>query len=103
MQWVKAREDVDSGRFSERMYPDILFELSDGYGVGWDLDSSLYGTAKDHQVASGGHNKDAVLLLRNIDKEVKDKLPSIINVAPSILELFGMNWTDMHLDGKSIF
>ena len=54
-------------------------------------------------MASGGHNKDAGRLLRNIDKEVKDKVPSIINVAPSILELFSIDWSKMHLDGKSIF
>ena len=103
MRCIKAREDVDSGRFSERIYPDILFELSDGYGVGWDLDSSLYGKARDHQVASGGHNRDAVLLLGNIDKQVKDKVPSIINVAPSILNLFEIDWRALGLDGESIF
>jgi predicted AlkP superfamily phosphohydrolase/phosphomutase len=103
MEWVKAREDVDSGRFCERIYPDILFWLADGYGVGWELYSSLYGKAHDHKVASGGHNKDAVLLLRNIDKEVKDKVPSIINVAPSILDVFGIDWKEKRLDGKSIF
>ena len=54
-------------------------------------------------MASGGHNKDAVLLLRNIDKEVKDKVPSIINVTPSILELFDVDWKEKHLDGRSIF
>jgi hypothetical protein len=43
--------------------------------------------------ASGRHNKDAVLLLRNIDKEVKDKVPSIVNVAPSF-------WTCSVLTGK---
>jgi predicted AlkP superfamily phosphohydrolase/phosphomutase len=103
MEFVKAREDVDSGKFCARIYPDILFWLADGYGVGWELYSSLYGKAHDHKVASGGHNKDAVLLLRNIDKEVKDKVPSIINVTPSILELFDVDWSGMHLDGKSIF
>jgi len=103
MKWVKAREDVDSGRFSEIMYPDILFELGDAYGVGWDLDSSLYGKAKDHQVASGGHNRDAVLLLGNIDKQVQDKVPSIISVAPSILNLFEIDWRALGLDGESIF
>jgi predicted AlkP superfamily phosphohydrolase/phosphomutase len=103
MECVKAREDVDSGRFCERIYPDILFWLADGYGVGWELYSSLYGKAHDHNVASGGHNKDAVLLLRNIDKEVKDKAPSIITVTPSILELFGIDWKEKRLDGKSIF
>jgi predicted AlkP superfamily phosphohydrolase/phosphomutase len=103
MECVKAREDVDPGRFCERIYPDILFRLADGYGVGWELYSSLYGKAHDHNVASGGHNKDAVLLLRNIDKEVKDKVPSIVNVTPSILDLFGIDWKEKRLDGKSIF
>lgn len=103
MEFVKAREDVDSGRFCARIYPDILFQLTDGYGVGWELYSNLYGKAHDHNVASGGHNKDAVLLLRNVDKEVKDKFPNIINVAPSILDLFEIDWQVLDLDGMSIF
>jgi predicted AlkP superfamily phosphohydrolase/phosphomutase len=103
MKCVQAREDVDAGRFCERIYPDILFSLADGHGVGWELYSGLYGKAHDHKVASGGHNKDAVLLLRNIEKEVQDKVPSIINVTPSILELFDVDWKEKCLDGKSIF
>jgi predicted AlkP superfamily phosphohydrolase/phosphomutase len=103
VECVKTREDVDSGRFCERIYPDILFWLADGYGVGWELYSSFYGKAHDHKVASGGHSKDAVLLLRNIDKEVKDNVPSIINITPSVLELFDVDWKDKHLDGRSIF
>jgi len=103
MKWVKTREDVDNGEFSEHMYPDILFELTDECGVGWEVHSDLYGKAADHNVASGGHNKDAVLLLRNIGKEVKDKAPSIISVTPSILDLFAIDWKEKRLDGKSIF
>jgi len=103
MKFVKTREDVDSGRFCERIYPDVLFLLADEYGVGWELYSSLYGKAHDHKVASGGHDKDAVLLLRNIDREVKYKIPSIVNVTPSILDLFGIDWKEKRLDGKSIF
>ncbi|MDD1721487.1 MAG: hypothetical protein LUP95_05830, partial [Euryarchaeota archaeon] len=103
MKFVLAREDVDAGRFCERIYPDILFSLADGYGVGWELYSGLYGKAHDHKVASGGHNRDAVLLLGNIDKEVKDTAPSIVNVTPSILELFEVDWKEKCLDGQSIF
>jgi predicted AlkP superfamily phosphohydrolase/phosphomutase len=103
MKFVKAREDVDPGRFCARIYPDILFLLADSYGVGWELYSDPYGKAHDHSVASGGHNKDAVLLLRNIDKELKEKIPSIINVTPSVLELFGVECKEKHLDGESIF
>lgn len=53
-------------------------------------------------MASGGHNKDAVLLLRNIDKEVKDKVPSIVKVTPSILELFDVDWKEKCLDARII-
>ena len=30
MKWVKTKEDVDNGEFSDRIYPDILFELAEG-------------------------------------------------------------------------
>ncbi len=103
MKFVKERADVDAGKFSESVYPDVLFELSEGYAVGWELYSKLYGKASDHQVASGGHNRDAVLLLRNIDKEVKDMVPNIINVTPTILDLFDVDWKEKGLDGKSVF
>jgi predicted AlkP superfamily phosphohydrolase/phosphomutase len=103
MEFVKAREDVDFGRFCADMYPDILFWLADGYGVGWELYSSLYGKAHDHKVASGGHSKEAVLLLRNIDREIRDGEMSIINVAPSILDLFEIDWHALDLDGESMF
>jgi len=103
VKWVKTREDVDNGEFSDRRYPDILFELADEYGVGWEVHSDLFGKATDHKAASGGHNKDAVLLLRNIEKEVKDKVPSIISVTPSILDLYGIDCKEKRLDGKSIF
>jgi predicted AlkP superfamily phosphohydrolase/phosphomutase len=103
MEFVKAREDIDPGRFSAHIFPDILFRLQDGYGVGWELHSALYGRARDHFVASGGHSKDAVLLLRNVKKAVLNGIPSIMNVAPSILDLFGIDWRALDMDGATIF
>jgi predicted AlkP superfamily phosphohydrolase/phosphomutase len=107
MKWIKRREDLDSGKFCERIYPDILFEMREGYGVGWELFARPYGRAYDHKVASGGHGKDAVFLLRNVHKEVRDEVRdrafSITNVAPSILDLFEIDWNALHLDGVSIF
>jgi len=50
----------------------VFIGHDDGSGVRWKLYTSLCGTSHDRKVASGGHNKDAVLLLKNIDKEVKD-------------------------------
>jgi predicted AlkP superfamily phosphohydrolase/phosphomutase len=107
MKWIMRREDRDSGKFCERIYPDILFEMREGYGVGWELFARPYGKAYDHKAASGGHGKDAVFLLRNVHKElrdeVKDRAFSIINAAPSILDLFEVDWQALDLDGVSIF
>lgn len=100
---VKAREDFDPGKYCDSIYPDIVFWLAEGRGVGWELHSGLYGKAHDHKVASGGHSNDAVLLLRNIDEDVKGGVLSILNVAPSILDLFGISWQALDLDGVSIF
>lgn len=60
--------------------------------------AQVYGEAHDHKVASGGHKNDAVRLFRNFDKEVKDKT----NVAPSIPELFDVDWKKICLDVRII-
>ena len=103
MNWAKTRHDADSGGFSENIYPDLLFELANGYGVGWELDSGLYGKSTDHQVASGGHAKDAVLLLRNIDRKLRRDTANVVDVTPTMLDLFGVDWRSLGLDGVSLF
>ena len=83
------------------MYPDIVFELKDDYGVGWDI--YLYGKAYDHKVASGGHAKDAVFLIRNVNRAVMKQDMNVVDVAPTILDLLGIEWRGFDFDGKSIF
>ena len=85
------------------MYPDIVFELKDDYGVGWDIYSDLYGKAYDHKVASGGHAKDAVFLIRNVNREVMKQDMNVVDVAPTILDLLGIDWRGFDFDGRSIF
>lgn len=65
--------------------------------------SSIYRKAHNHKVASGGHNKGAVLLLMNVDREVRNGGLSILNVALSILDLLEIDWQVLDLDGVSIF
>ena len=102
-EWIKRREDLYLGEFTRKLYPDIIFELKSDYGVGWDLHSKLFGKAYDHQVASGGHARDAVFLVRNASRTLrKDKL-SILDVAPTILDLLDIEWRGFDFDGESIF
>jgi predicted AlkP superfamily phosphohydrolase/phosphomutase len=105
MEWVKRREELYPGKISRSKdpYPDIVFELKYDYSVGWDLHSGLYGKAYDHNVASGGHARDGVFLIRNIKREIRKENLSIIDVAPTILDFFSINWKRFDFDGKSLF
>ena len=53
----------------EAIDPDLLFERKSDFGVGWELHSDLFEKTYDHNVASGGHYKDAIFLLTGSRKE----------------------------------
>ncbi len=101
LNFIKRREEMLNGEFSESIFPDIVFELKNDYGVGWDLHSDIFGKAYDHKVASGGHGKDAVLLINNINRNIQDRKISLIDIAPTILDYFSIS-RGSHFDGKSI-
>lgn len=101
-KWVKKREELYDGKFYN-LYPDIVFRLRDDYGVGWDISSGLFGKAYDHKVASGGHSEDSVILIRNVKKRVKKQNISLVDIAPSVLDLLGINIGGYNFDGTSIF
>jgi len=104
MKWVKRWEEFYPGEFTEEIYPDIVFELKEEYGVGWELYSNLFGKAYDHKVASGGHGKDAVFLLKNVDKQVHKTEITLMDIAPTVLDLLGIKEKDdFEFDGQSIF
>jgi len=101
--FIGRREDVAPGSYSDEIYPDILFRLRDGWGVGWDLHSDIFGRAHDHRVASGGHTAHGVLLVHNLNRDIRRKTLSITDLSPTILDYFGIPRQDLNLDGKSIF
>jgi predicted AlkP superfamily phosphohydrolase/phosphomutase len=99
----KKREQLREGDHRDEIYPDLLFELRSDFGVGWELHSDLFGKAYDHNVASGGHFKDAVFLISGAHKEVAQRDISILDTAPSVLDLLGVDWRSCRFDGRSIF
>ncbi len=100
---VKKREEVYEGKYIDRIFPDLVFDLETEYCVGWDLFTDLLGKSYDHNVASGGHANRAVLLTKNINRDISDRNISLIDVAPSILDHYGINSRKIEFDGKSIF
>jgi predicted AlkP superfamily phosphohydrolase/phosphomutase len=98
----KPRDELREGDHREAIYPDLLFELKSDFGIGWELRSDLFGKAYDHNVASGGHFKDATFLITGTRKEAISDI-SIVDTAPTVLDLLGVDWRQYRFDGRSIF
>ena len=101
VKWVCRREDLYQGQ-NIHLYPDIVFELAEGYGVYWGIHTPLIGTAYEHKLASGGHHRDAVFLIANCTEQPKRDSISVMDIGPTILQLLGIK-PEEEIDGKSIF
>ena len=101
MEWIARREELYSGPHVSH-FPDIVFELKEGYGVYWGIHTPLIGTAYEHNLASGGHKKDAVFLISGSDREPARREMTLMDIAPTILDLLGVEG-DFGFDGRSIF
>jgi predicted AlkP superfamily phosphohydrolase/phosphomutase len=101
MSWICRREDLYSGACISQ-FPDVVFELQDGYGVYWGIHTPLIGTAYEHNLASGGHKKDAVFFVSGADRRPTRNEMTLMDVAPTTLDLLGME-NDHLFDGRSIF
>ena len=99
---TKRRDELCAEGCGTTIYPDLLFELKEDFGVGWELHSDLFGRAYDHNVASGGHGKVATFLITGAEKPMAKDDVRIIDAAPTILDLLGIDWRRFRFDGRSI-
>ncbi|HZS77501.1 MAG TPA: alkaline phosphatase family protein [Ktedonobacteraceae bacterium] len=103
VSWAKRREDVYQGRFIER-YPDILFELRGDFGVSSSLYVPPVTTDTLHSMLSAGHTRCGVFMLEQLPAQfdILDGIqePTVMDVAPTILELLGVPFETG--DGKSL-
>ncbi|NIM04519.1 MAG: hypothetical protein GTN65_02620, partial [Armatimonadetes bacterium] len=95
------REELYSGPCISQ-FPDIVFQLKDGYGVYWGIHTPLFGKAYEHNLASGGHKKEAVFLVSGTNRSPVRNEMTLMDVAPTILDLLDANG-ELELDGGSIF
>jgi predicted AlkP superfamily phosphohydrolase/phosphomutase len=88
VKWAKKREQIYCGKFENRL-PDVMFELSDEYGVGMDFYTKPITINYSHKKISGGHKREAVLLLHSGDKEIENiKRPqSVVGIPNYILQI----------------
>lgn len=77
--WAKRREDLFTGRNVEK-YPDVVFELHEGYGVDRTLFCGTVGMSSTHKKVSGGHSKLGTLMLYNSEVRPEGGSPNITSV-----------------------
>lgn len=85
-KWIDRRESLYSGEHME-LYPDILFELNPEYGVSPSLYTKIFSRSTTHKKISGGHRKYGIFGLSNLPCDINTKVPSLLQIAPTILEL----------------
>ena len=102
---VYDRDDLPPGPYKENC-PDLIIGYNQGYRVSWDSVTGIVGSPvfEDNLKAwSGDHCIDPALVpgVFFCNKPVANKTPAIIDVAPTVLNLFGIQ-APAHMDGKSL-
>lgn len=88
VKWARRREDMFSGDHVE-LYPDVLFELQDQYGVYWSTRGPLIGRSYEHNLSSGGHKRYGLLVCSDIKGLSAHSInPRIIDLCPTVLDYF---------------
>jgi len=102
VRWVCKREAVYRGEYISD-YPDVLFELNGDYGISWQIGEPLINLSHAHRFQPGGHKMHSpVLLLANLqDKKIAKSNCTLMDIAPTVLNLFGISGT-FNFDGSSI-
>ncbi len=101
VKWVSRREDIYSGGHLSR-YPDILFELVPGYGVGWALEGPFISNSYFHAIQPGGHKRETPVFLVGNSVEARwAEQATILDIAPTILKLLGIPAPE-GIDGKCL-
>jgi predicted AlkP superfamily phosphohydrolase/phosphomutase len=103
VNWARRREEYYQGKHLDG-YPDILFELRSDLGVGRGLHTPLIVPDSTHRLISGTHSPHGVFLLENWPEEIETyediQGPSVMDVAPTILGLLGVEAASM--DGQAL-
>jgi predicted AlkP superfamily phosphohydrolase/phosphomutase len=103
IKWAKRREDLYIGEHVDR-YPDVVFEFQEDYGAGWSLDKTLISKSAAHNIHPGSHRQDSpVLVLYNCgDVALRSGPANLMDFAPTLLDLMGVDAKEAQFDGKSL-
>jgi predicted AlkP superfamily phosphohydrolase/phosphomutase len=105
VEWAIRREELYNGPFISK-YPDVVFKLKNGWGVGWETTAQLYSRSLSHKLHSGNHRQESATFLLDHPNGLRPRVNNITltDVAPTVLDLLGINDPNLHrlFDGKSV-
>ena len=105
INYLYDRDEIPPGPYKENC-PDFIVGYNEGYRVSWDSVSGKVNSTifEDNIKAwSGDHCIDPKLVpgIFFCNHPINTKSPSIVDIAPTALELFGLKAPD-HMDGQSL-
>lgn len=91
VEWVIKKEKLYNGEHLSK-YPDIVFKLRDDWGVGWEINESIFSESYSHKLHSGNHRQEtAVFLINNHNSVNISKNMTLMDVAPTLLDILGVS------------
>jgi len=103
VDWIKGREELYEGEYLDK-YPEILFNLKENYGAGWEINVPEFTESHAHKFFPGSHRGSTPIfyLLNSTQFELRKKEIELVDIAPTILKLLNIDYEDSHFDGESI-
>jgi len=101
IKWACRREEWFTGPYTE-LYPDILLELREGIGLGWETRGPLVTDATTHRVHSGNHRMNTAFLgMFGDPHETLNRVSTIADVSRLVLETLGVQLTSADSGAQS--
>lgn len=61
--FIMKREELYEGEFLHK-YPDIVFNLNNNYGAGWEVNGELFSISSMHSIVPGSHKSDSAVFIK---------------------------------------
>ena len=87
VEWAIKKDELYKGEYLFK-YPDVVFKLRDDFGVGWEINESVFGKSYSHKLHSGNHRQEtAVFLMYGTNNVNISKNMTLMDVAPTVLDV----------------
>jgi len=88
--WICRREKVYNGRFIEK-YPEIIFNLKEEYGAGWQINSNIWDVSIAHKFFPGSHRASTpIFYILNMGSISQCRKITLEDVFPTVLKHFNI-------------